>query len=60
MAAESSTMLECPDDVAARLDAYAAQLAGEFLFPVTRQQAFERLARTLLPAAPAPAEVTHG
>lgn len=50
MAADPKTVetLECPDDVAVNLDRYAAKLSEEFGFTVTRQQAFERLARTLL------------
>lgn len=41
--------LEIPKDVARRLDHYAAELGKEYLFPVSRQQAWERLARTFLP-----------
>ncbi len=39
-----------PKDIAKRLDSYAAELGKEYLFPVSRQQAWERLARTFLPA----------
>ena len=41
--------LAIPKDVARRLDHYAAELGKEYLFPVSRQQAWERLARTFLP-----------
>ncbi len=41
--------LEIPKDIAKMLDRYAAALGGEYLFPVSRQQAWERLARTFLP-----------
>jgi hypothetical protein len=41
--------LAIPRDIARRLDRYAAELGKEYLFPVTRQQAWERLARTFLP-----------
>jgi hypothetical protein len=34
-----------PDDVGALLDAHAAELSREWLIPVSRQQAFERLVR---------------
>ena len=47
--AREKQTLDVPEDVAQQLDRYAKKLSGEFLFPVTRQQAFERLARTLLP-----------
>lgn len=55
MAAEGTT-LEIPKDIGKRLDLYAETLSGEFLFPVTRQQAFERFMRAMLPKTPAPAE----
>jgi hypothetical protein len=42
--------LAIPKDIARRLDYYAAELGKEYLFPVSRQQAWERLARTFLPA----------
>jgi len=41
--------LDIPKDIARRLDRYAAELGKEYLFPVSRQQAWERLARTFLP-----------
>ena len=41
--------LNIPKDIAKRLDIYAAALGVEYLFPVSRQQAWERLARTFLP-----------
>ncbi len=45
----SETSLDIPKDIGRRLDKYAAALGGEYLFPVSRQQAWERLARTFLP-----------
>jgi hypothetical protein len=41
--------LEIPKDIGPLLDRYAAALGKEYLFPVSRQQAFERLARKFLP-----------
>jgi hypothetical protein len=58
MAADGTT-LEIPKDIAKRLDIYADALSTEFQFPVTRQQAFERFMRAMLPNAPAPAEVAN-
>jgi hypothetical protein len=49
MAEPKADQLECPEDVGKLLDAYAADLTRQFLFPVTRQQAFERLARVFIP-----------
>jgi hypothetical protein len=43
--------LEIPKDIGRRLDRYAVELGKEYLFPVSRQQAWERLARTFLPPA---------
>lgn len=40
--------LEVPRDIAKKLDTYAETLSGEYLFPVTRQQAFERFMRAML------------
>jgi hypothetical protein len=45
----SDDALEIPKDIAKRLDHYAVALGAEYLFPVSRQQAWERLARTFLP-----------
>lgn len=53
MAADGTT-LEIPKDIGKRLDIYAEALAAEYLFPVTRQQAFERFMRAMLPTTPAP------
>ena len=41
--------LDVPEDVGRLLDAFAADLSREFLFPVNRQQAFERLVRVFIP-----------
>jgi hypothetical protein len=49
--------LELPHDIAERLDKYAAALGTEYLFPVSRQQAFERFARKFLVSVEA---VTNG
>ena len=45
----AETSLDIPKDIARRLDKYAVALGAEYLFPVSRQQAWERLARTFLP-----------
>jgi hypothetical protein len=47
--APDAPSLEIPKDIGRRLDRYAAELGKEYLFPVSRQQAWERLARTFLP-----------
>lgn len=49
MAEKTQPELDIPKDIARRLDRYAAELGKEYLFPVSRQQAWERLARTFLP-----------
>ena len=46
---EPPKTLEIPPDIAKALDRYALELGKEYLFPVSRQQAWERLARTFLP-----------
>jgi hypothetical protein len=51
--ARSDDHLDIPKDIARRLDHYAVELGKEYLFPVSRQQAWERLARTFLPQAEA-------
>lgn len=43
--------LQVPGDVGQLLDSYAGQLSKEFLFPVSRQQAFERLVRVFVKEA---------
>lgn len=46
---ETAEPLTIPKDIGKRLDVYATALGSEYLFPVSRQQAWERLARTFLP-----------
>ena len=41
-------VLQIPDDVGKLLDDYAKKLGSEYLFPVSRQQAFERFVRVMM------------